>query len=181
MHWNVVYIFNLIFIFILNGITEESKNIRVNIIYGQWEVIEHTDLLNINREDQDTSFITELKSYELQCKSAVVIFKKNKIYILPQNACGFLSCDSLKLSKRIILPKLTDPSLYYRYPGAEIINHKMVSQSFLDLIGSKENQLTYIDTNCLCDNGDYTLKIILLNKNKIVLFTGVDITVLART
>ena len=180
MHLNFVYIFNLLLIFRLNGFGEETRNIRVNIIYGQWEVIEHTDLLKINREDQDTSFITELKSYELQCRSAVVIFKKNKFYILPQNACGFMSCDTLKLSKKIVLPKLTDPSPYYRYPGAEIINHKMVSQRFLDLIGSKENQLTYIDTNCLCDNGDYTLKIILLNKDKIVLFTGVDIAVLAR-
>jgi len=144
---------------------------------GVWKVRGYRFLLHVNIEDK--RLLIQDKRDQQKCLNSEFIISGNSMKIIPKGGCNFTSCNSLNLSGIKEFHKLPD-SLYFKYPGEELVRYGMVSQDFLDLIRAKENKIQYIDTNCFCENGDYTLKIIIINSHRIVLFSGVDITILER-
>ena len=162
----------------LHGSAQKNTSSGYKMIYGKWKVEEHINLLKYH-DAPDSSKETSYNDNE-NCPHSEVTIDKNKIVIEPKETCEFIPCYPLKMSEIREMPELTDQSLYYQFDGAEIVEYKQVGPGFLNLIGSKENFLKYIDTNCLCGNFTYTLKIILVDDNRIVLFSGVDILLLSR-
>ena len=147
---------------------------------GKWKVIEYRSLLHSNQKGQDEEFRKFIIKERRKCLKSIINFDESKIEINTENPCNFISCDSLELSAIKVLPKLSDNALHYKYYGAEIVEYNMVSQEFLDMIHYNGKTLNYFDTNCLCQNGDFTLKILLKNYTDIVLFSGVTIIMLKR-
>ncbi len=153
-------------------------------LIGKWNVEDWKMSLHSHQTEYGKKLF--LKQYVI-CLKTQAIIDTNGIKI--NNVCDFEGCNYnfIKRNKFKKFPIIKNISNSERAPGQEIIEHERVSEAFLGLLDrnysstalSKDSLLIF-DTFCEASFGDFTLKICVVNKNRIGLFSGADLIILTR-
>lgn len=149
-----------------------------NGILGDWQVVNFQSLLHVPLYSDE--MVDQSNLLDSLCKKAKVSINDSLLIMNPAGACSLRKCYLAKKYKKQKYHVFNNDSLYFKYIGAEIVEYDVASRQFADKIGIKGNSIEYYDTGCLVDWGDFTLKIIIIDKENIVLFSGADLTFLKK-
>ena len=177
-------LFNSLLIIVIMGCGDlkEEINTKEKIkreIIGTWDIADRIILIKTD--------LTELEQNEFnadyqKCLKSFAHIDTNCIFI-GNNLCEFDTCKSSLMKNKIItLPVINDTEDTKKYPGQEIIDNNVVGKTFLNLLDKEysSDSLSFIVSDCKVSWGDNTLRICLINKQKIALFSGGDLIILTR-
>jgi hypothetical protein len=161
----------------------KAQEISTKDLYGFWKVKDLLYLQMIGNETED-DYKDRMKIYH-ECLKAKIKIGSSGIEVLPGAGQNKLLevCDSNLftcqfLEKKIIL---SNGSNIYD-DGSEMIDSNVIGTGFIKRLDKNFSgpTLTLMDTNCKQGFGNYTLKICIVNKNKIGLYTGANLIILER-
>lgn len=178
----IIYCFVVISLIRCNpAFTQEFK---VQDIEGNWKVNNFISTLHSQETEYEKKLDLEDRKF---CLKALVTIDTNSFKI--KNVCGYEDCISnfIKNPPYKKIPLVKDDSNKRQSPGQEIVENNQVGETFIHLLdenysinGLLKDSLIIIDTYCKESFGDFTVKVCIINNNKIGLFSGADLIILER-
>lgn len=161
-----------------------SQEFQLKDILGTWKPKDliwtlHSQETHIEKQDDSLAYVSCLKSLISIDTSAFSI----------KNGCGFEGCDSLLVKRPsfVKIPICKDTTFTIQAPGQEIIEMNKVGETFIKLLDKNYSKDSYskdsliiVDTYCKESFGNFTVKICIVNKNRIGLFNGGELIILER-
>jgi hypothetical protein len=162
----------------------KAQNIRPQDLYGKWKV---KDILYLQMIGNETAgdYKDRMKIYHESLRAKIKI-SSNGIEVLTNVYKNNLLdvCDSNLFNNHFIHKKIVlsnDSTI--RNDGSEMIDSNIVGNGFIKRLDKDywRPTLTLMDTNCKQGFGNYTMKICIVSRNKIGLFTGANLIILERS
>jgi hypothetical protein len=158
-----------------------AQQIKFQELFGKWKI---KDWIFLEHTGETIDEYNERMNDYQKCLKGTVLIDTFGIRMNKTKSCYFISCNYNFSNKQKYLKKIIikDNEYTRKLEGSEMIDSNIVGERFIQLLDKKytKNILTLIDTGCFQDNGNFTLKICLINKNKIGLYSGVDLLILER-
>jgi len=159
-----------------------AQSINPHDLFGNWKVKEWMFFEKLNESPYE--YKERMKDYR-KCLKAQVKIDTNGIHIKGVNfICYFESCDNNFATHPIYLKKkiISDNVYTKEGQGSEMIDSNIVGKHFVYLLDKKYSKpvLILIDAGCKQLYGNFTMKICVVNKNKIGLFMGEELIILER-
>lgn len=163
--------------FLFSGCVKAQK---FETLYGEWQVENNFILQHIGSETQK-EYDERMKKQSDCLKSTITIDGtgiKGK-----DRLCDFLGCEFKYLMPEYKAVKIVEDNDFTRESlGEEMIDSNIVGKGFVSLLDSTYSQknLSFYDTKCSIDFGSSTLKIIIIDKNRIGLYQDYNLIKLRR-
>jgi hypothetical protein len=171
-------------LFSITATGQKSKNLFFADLYGKWKVKDWQYLEWVSPNDIDSAIVQTKR-----CETNGLIIIDSSGIQERENLCGLVKCNRYQFEKELVyyLRKIVsdkrgiDNHAREKYKW-EDEDTDIVSREFINMIDPKcsENKITVIDTKCDCEWGGFTLKIYVLNRDEIALYSSADITILER-
>lgn len=158
-----------------------AQQIKPADLFGKWKV---KDLIFLQQTGETQSEYNERMEDYQRCLNAIVVIDKRGINTLHNNICYLDPCiHDFSNNPHYLRKKVVEDNDYTRESeGTEMIDSNIVGRHFVGLMDSMYNKptLTLLDTGCEEGYGDYTMKICIIDKNRIGLFCGWGLIILER-
>ncbi len=169
----------LLFLMIANKCS--SQQIKPSELFGKWKV---QDWLFFEKFKETPNEHSErMKEYK-KCLKAKFKINSTGIKIAGDNYCNFDFCDNdFENNPKYFEKKVINDNAYtLKEQGSEMVDSNIVGKKFVHLLDKKysKSTLTLIDAGCTQSYGNFTMKICIVNKNKIGLFMGEEMIILVR-
>jgi len=162
-----------------------SQEIKLKDLFGEWKVIDYTLLMYITavgRGNMDEGFVRMIE--EKRYLKFIVNIDSNGISTNAQELpFSSFTCDLIHPKYVVVNVVKNNDTLGYSSSDDIEIDSNHASIGFVKLLDKKYSKktLTILDSSCKDDYGNETLKICIVNTDKIGLFReGNDLTVLER-
>lgn len=167
----------LIFIFALPEILFCQSIDQLN---GSWKVTKIISLIHTGYTKEDE---VDQRERAKECNRQKIKIQDGFL-ILPEQGCDILFDLNCKIDKKFIIikRKYTDNNESLRNPGYELSEDSTyVRDAFFRLINLKENKFFVFKTQChLYGDVNDNVKIIYINKNKLILYFGEELFIIVR-
>lgn len=174
------------FLFAININACVAQEISPQDLFGHWKVISYTHFgygSEIPPQPGTNEYEERQKNYH-RCMMSTITIDQNGIKISQQNACYFAPCNyNFSKSPHYVYKNIIPNNEYTKDgDGSEMIDSNIVGTKFIKRLDKQysKSTLTLIDAGCKQEYGDFTLKICIVNKDKIGLFSGADLIILER-
>ena len=120
---------------------------------------------------------------EDECSHAIFTIDSTGIKNVTR-ACDFLGCIMNCLNAPLEpLNVIEDNSYTQQAMGDEIADSNIIGRGFVNMLDSnyREDTILYLDTRCQVDFGNTTLILLVIDRNKVGLYQGYNLIVLARS
>ncbi len=164
--------FFLFFISVIYG--QDTNNID---IIGRWKILRHHKCLHVNIDDIDKDVLDEYNNWDNICLNSIVTIDTKRIQINPSGACGFIDCEPFIQD---VIQYKRDSLFHYPFNRCDNVVKDSIVQSGIHILCSEEIEIIYFNTNCSCGMDDCTYRIIILDRNRIAFFSGINILILER-
>ncbi len=159
-----------------------AQEIKPKDLYGKWKVKDWLFFEEVNENASDHK--SRMNDYH-RCLNAKVTIDSNGIKIQGgNNICYFDPCEyNFAENPRFIQKKIVADDNYTKQEeGAEMIDSNIVGKGFVQLLDKQycKPTLTLLDAGCTQSYGNFTMKICIINKNKIGFFMGEELLILER-
>jgi len=171
-------------LFSVAALGQKSKNLYYEDLYGNWKVKDWKYFEWISPNDID-SFKVQTK----RCEEEGLVIIDSAGIREQGNLCDIVKCYYYTFEKdfQYYLRKIVADTSGIDNHGRdkyqwEAMDTSIISREFINMIDPKysKNNITVIDTKCNCDWGNFTLKVYILSRNEIALYSSADITILER-
>jgi hypothetical protein len=143
---------------------------------GNWRAIDYIALQGGGEIPDKEDSLLKSKT----CLSSIVSISNNSYKLVNNVDCYFVNCDNSNFVQIDSLSLNLSSKEYIPYPGYEVVFFGFMSKEFLVFLNTNKNDVAFFDTGCYCENGDYTMKIIIIDQMKIGMFSGANLTILER-
>ena len=152
----------------------------LNSIFGDWEVEKNFILEKVSGETAQ-EYNARIQK-EKECTKAIFTIDVNGIRTT-NTACDFFECDINLLRPGYKTVEVVEDNEYtFDALGNEMVDSNIIGRRFTKLLDKKysKNTFSFFDTDCLIGYGNSTLKICIVNENRIGLYQDYSLIVLHR-
>jgi|GEM_PF-2493560 len=158
-----------------------SQKLSPEELFGEWKIKQWFFFEKLNETKEE--YNDRMKEVT-ECLKNKVIINNSGIEIQGNSECGFAPCPTnLLIGPQYFEKKIIEDNEYTRREqGAEMIDSNVVGKKFVSYLDKSysKSTLVLLDAKCTQSYGDYTMKICLINKNRIGFFFGEELWVLDR-